>query len=190
MKKSEAVKEKIIEATISLIVESNGDVTNINTRAIADKAHVGIGLINYHFQTKENLIEICVAQMIGEVIAAFDPLTSEQTPTAQLKYVSKLVFDFLIDNPAVSRLSILSDYKNPNKTDNTIKSAMGFSRTLENIEMLENERFILAFAFTSVMQALFLRKNQSGELFGYDLNIKEQRDKVLDLLIDTMVGRI
>ena len=40
------------------------------------------------------------------------------------------------------------------------------------------------------MQALFLRKDLSKELFGYDINVKEQRDEVLDLLIDTLFGKV
>ncbi|MFP3153188.1 TetR/AcrR family transcriptional regulator [Lachnospiraceae bacterium ZAX-1] len=188
MKKSGEVREKIIETTISLITESEGDVASINTRSIAEKSHVGIGLINYHFQTKENLIEMCIERMIANVIVAFAPSIPKQNPAERLKFTAKLVADFLVDNPAVSRISILHDYKNPKKDDNTIKSAVGFNRTLGNIGISEKEQFILAFAFTSILQTLFLRKEQSCELFGYDFSIKEQRDKVLDLLIDNIFG--
>ena len=189
MKKSEEVKEKIIEVTISLIHESAGDVAEINTRAIAEKAHVGIGLINYHFQTKENLIEICVERMIGKVISVFAPSAPELTPTARLKHSVKLVFDFFIANPAVTRISILSDCKNPKQDDNTMKSVMGICKGSDDFKIPENKRFIFAFTLVSVMQAMFLRKDQSNEYFGYDLNIKKQRDEVLDLLIDNIFGR-
>ena len=188
MKKSKEVKEKIIGTTISLITESDGDVANINTRTIAEKANVGVGLVNYHFQTKENLIEICVERMIGEVIAEFAPVMAEGSPMAQLKQRTKLVFDFLIDNPAVSKISILSDHKNPKNEDNTMKSTMGICRALCDFGIPENDRVILAFALVSVMQALFLRREQSEELFGYDLHIKERRDEVLDLIIDNLFG--
>jgi AcrR family transcriptional regulator len=188
MKKSDEMKELIIKTTIDLITESDGDITTISTRAIADKAQVGTGLVNYHFQTKENLIEICVERMIGKVIAEFAPVVVETSPMAQLKHRAKLVFDFLIGNPAVSKISILSDHKNPKNDDNTIKSTMGICRALGDFGVPENDRFILAFALVSVMQALFLRREQSEELFGYDLHIKERRDEVLDLIIDNLFG--
>lgn len=190
MKKSEKVKERIIEAATSLITESAGDVANINTRAIAEKAGVGVGLINYHFQTKDNLIEICVERMIGEVIAAFSPETQAQSPVARLKHSAKLVMDFLVENPAVARISMLSDYKNPKGDDNTMKSAMSVKLVLGSSGLPEKEQLILAFALTSVMQALFLRKDRSGEVFGYDVNIKEQRDDVLNLLIESIFGEL
>lgn len=190
MNKTEEVKERIIEAAASLIQQSKGDVTGISTRAIADKANVGIGLINYHFQTKDNLIELCVERIISKVISAFKPapVPAEITAAALLKHVAKLVTDFLIENPAVSRISILSDYNNPKIMDNTIKSAIGFSGTLKKLSLSEKEQFLLAFALTSVIQALFLRKEMSKDLFGYDFLIKEQRDEALDLLVDNMLG--
>jgi hypothetical protein len=106
-----------------------------------------------------------------------------------LKHTAKQVFDLLVDNPAISRISFLSDHKNPKMNDNTVKSALGTCKVLSDVEIPEKERFVLAFALISIIQTLFLRKDQSGELFGYDMNVKKQRDKVLDLLIDTMFGR-
>jgi AcrR family transcriptional regulator len=190
MKKSAEVKERIIEATISLITKSSGDAANINTRAIAEAAGVGVGLINYHFQTKDNLIEICVERMIGEVIASFSPTLQEQQPLARLKHSAKLVMDFLIENPSVARISILTDCKTPKTDDNTIKSAMSAKTTLKSSELSDKEQFLLTFALNLTMQALFLRKDQSEEVFGYDINVKKQRDEALDLLIDSLFGKL
>jgi AcrR family transcriptional regulator len=67
MKSSEQVRQKIIDVTIDLINNSNGAIEAITTRSISQKAGIGVGLINYHFQTKENLIEICVQKIIGNV---------------------------------------------------------------------------------------------------------------------------
>jgi len=189
MKKSQEVKEKIIEATICLISESDGNLATINTRAIADKAQVGIGLINYHFQTKENLIEICVERMIGRYIFKISPSVLEQAPVSRLKHTAKRVFDLLMDNPAISRIFILSDQKNPKIDDNTVKSALGICKVLGDVGIPKDERFVLSFALISIIQTLFLRKDQSGELFGHDINVKKQRDDVLNMLIDTMFGK-
>ena len=184
MRKSDKVKERIMEAAIALITESSGDVTDINTRAIAERAGVGIGLINYHFQTKEHLIERCVERIIGDVISAFHPSfpPTVQTPIERLKHSTKLVGDFLMSNPAMSRISILSDFKNPRQTDNTMKSAMEVKAVAGDLEISEKGKEILAFSLISAMQALFLRKG----LLGYNMNNKEQRDELLDMLIDTL----
>lgn len=190
MKKSEAVKERIIEAAIALIKESQGDSEEVNTRAIAERAGVGTGLINYHFQTKEHLIEICVERIIGNVITDFNPPLQQdkQKPTERLKYLMQLVADFLMKNPAISRVSILSDCKFPRTDDNTIKSITGADHVTDGLNISAQEKKILTFALIASLQALFLRKEQSNDLFGYDMNIKEQRDAVLNLLIGRLFG--
>ncbi len=52
VKQDKGIKEKIIHATIELI-KKHGDISKITVRDIAANAGVGIGLINYHFQTKD-----------------------------------------------------------------------------------------------------------------------------------------
>ena len=190
MTKSDAVKERIIESAISLINEGKGDMAGVSTRAIAERANTGPALINYHFQTKERLIEICVERIIGDVIFSFSPELPKtaQTPVERLKYKAKMVMDFLIKNPAVSRLSMLGDFNNPKKTDNTMKSSLDCSKTLDGLAAPEKERLVLSFALTSVMQTLFLRKDLGKELFGYDIHIKKQRDELIDLLVGNLFG--
>ena len=73
MKDKEKVKETIINATTELIEQSGGEVKNITARAIADKSKVALGLINYHFESKENLVAICVQRIINKVLMSFAP---------------------------------------------------------------------------------------------------------------------
>ena len=192
MEKSIMAKEKIIEATMNLLLESKEDTENISIRAITKKAQVGIGLINYHFQTKERLIEIAVERIFNNAIIAFKPelsLGSDNT-TEWGRQGAKSKFDFLISNPAISRIFMLTDLKNPKAADNTMRSVELCNQAIDGIAVPDKQRFLLAFTFVSVVQTLFLRKDLSKELFGYDINVKEQRDEVLDLLIDTLFGKV
>ena len=192
MEKSMVVKEKIIEATMSLLLESKGNADEISTRAITKKARVGTGMINYHFQKKEHLIEIAVERIFNKAIIPYKP---ESTPAAKntgewVRQGAKSKFDFLISNPAIARIFMLTDLKNPKVADNTMRSAELCNQSVKGIAVSDKERFLLSFTFVSVMQALFLRKDLSKELFGYDINVKKQRDEVLDLLIDTLFGKV
>jgi AcrR family transcriptional regulator len=60
------IKETIIDATISLIESSGGLIENITMRAIAQKADVAVGLINYHFTSKKNLIDVMMNEKLNE----------------------------------------------------------------------------------------------------------------------------
>lgn len=187
MKKSEELKGKIIEAATELIINSDGDIQKITTRNIAEKANVGVGLINYHFQTKENLIELCVQRIIENVILNFKPSIEENiSSTERLKRVAKMVADFLINNEAVSRISILGDMANPKTDDNTTKTMRGFNLALGECKVAENEKSILIFILTSIMQSIFLRKDICFQLFNINFYDKRERDLFLDFLIDRL----
>jgi AcrR family transcriptional regulator len=110
MKKSSNIKENIIEVTTELIRQSGGDINDITIRMIAEKANVGTGLINYHFQSKENLITLCVQRIIENVVMEFSPLDRHyQNDRERLTDWAIQVFDFLFENKAISRISILGD---------------------------------------------------------------------------------
>lgn len=184
MGKSTAVKETIISATIDLVGKSHGNVSEITTRMIADRANVGLGLINYHFQTKEKLMEICVQRMIGEVISSFRPVdTHYRNSRERLIGWAVQVFDFLFENQAVSRLSILGDLSHFSLNNNSDNSKKGFMLAIAD-DMDEREQNLLAFTLTSTMQTAFLANHISKEMLGYDLRDKAERDRfIADLVV-------
>lgn len=71
MKENNEVKEIIINTTMELINECNGDVGKITMRKIAQKADIGLGLINYYFGNKNQLITICVQRHVPVICESF-----------------------------------------------------------------------------------------------------------------------
>ena len=64
-------KERILQAAIELLAEFE----TITVRQIAERAEVGIGSINYHFQSKDNLLNEAVGRMMGDQAARwYEPL--------------------------------------------------------------------------------------------------------------------
>ncbi|GIO37244.1 TetR family transcriptional regulator [Paenibacillus antibioticophila] len=178
-------KKAIVDATIELIQESGGNIEELTVRTIAERSNVGIGLINYHFQTKENLIEVSVQQIIGEVISKFKPdMNGNLNRIEQLKNVVKSVADFLAGNPSVARISILGDFKTPKTFDNTMQTVKGFGLSLKDVNFPDKDKTLLMFMITSVLQTVFLRRELSEELFGYHFDDKVQRDRFIDVIMD------
>lgn len=177
------IKNKILNVTKELIKKGDGDINKITIRAIAERADIGVGLINYHFQNKDNLIEICVQQMIGDVVNSFRPdLDSTAATVEQLTATAKQVADFLFSNEAISRISILSDMKNPTGNDNSIKTMLGFFSILkDNIDEAEGKK--LVFALTAILQSIFLRRDASCDILGIDVSDKNDRDEFIELII-------
>ena len=66
-------KEKIIDFTINLIKKYQGNLEKVTIREIASLGNWNVGLINFHFKNKENLIKICVNKIIEGVVFNYSP---------------------------------------------------------------------------------------------------------------------
>ena len=154
MKDKEKVKETIINATTELIEQSGGEIKNITARSIADKSGVALGLINYHFESKENLIAICVQGIVNKVLMNFAPDKKDYTEPDGLTDKQRLIsfaqqtFDFLFDNYAIIKISILSDFKDYKPLCNSVYTQMGFRFALRG-NIPENKKQLIAFSLVS-----------------------------------------
>lgn len=185
--KSAEVKERIIEVTIGLIQNSNGNAHDITTRDIAEKAKVGNGLINYHFTTKENLIAICVQRIIGQVVTGFTPnIDHMQTPQERMTYAAVQVFEFLFANPAISRISILGDLTNPARESNTVKSQQSICHVLGD-SMEDADKQMFSFVLASTMQTAFLANQYGDTMFGFTLDTKTSREDFIKRVVDMLL---
>lgn len=179
------MKDKIIDVTIGLIKENNGNIDKITIREIAKRAEIGVGLINYHFQSKKNLIEICVQKIISEAIAQSKPDIENMTPIEKLKHSVKIPVDFLMENPEISTISVLNDLMHGQANDNSFKTLARYYYYAENCKSDKNTFFKTAFLIHG-LQGLFLRRTLYREKF--DLSDKAQRDKLIDDLVERLFG--
>ena len=193
MKKDNS-KELLIEATINLINEYNGDVSKVTIREIATRSGVAIGLINYLFVNKDNLITICVQKIILNVVTTFTPnlnidssLDNNSKDKYKLSATAKQVFEFLFNNKSIARISILNDYKDYSDKSNSSMTIKGFTRLLGDLEVDELKKERIAFYLTSTMQVAFIRSLSNSNYLGYDFTNKESRDKFIDDLIDKLL---
>lgn len=171
--------EAILEATQALILESGGDAACVTIRQIANRAGISVGLVNHYYASKELLLEACVQRMIGGVIDAFQPvLPADASLREKLNRIASQVTDFLIDNPQISRISILGDMRNPDARDNTMGTVFGLSNTISG-GASDRESGLRAFCLVAILQAAFLRKDVILETMGLDYHNKQDRDAFL-----------
>ena len=190
MKEDLQAKERIIEAATQLIKES-GHPEQVTIREVAARAAVGVGLVNYHFQTKENLINQCIQRIISKVIDQFEPLSQslDLEPAAKLRYLAKVNLDFLINNAGFSRTSITTDMLSPHSGDNTMQTTKAYLPLLHEVcgkGIADSEILFLFHMLISTVQSAFLRKDVLSEVMGIDLSVKSQRDLFIDKIIDTV----
>lgn len=184
------VKDKIMDAATNLIGECVS-IENVTIRDIAAKAGVGVGLINYHFQTKENLINQCVQKIIGNVIYKFHALYQSLTmePLDKLRFMAKSTCSFLVQNQGISRTSILSDLFAGSCSDNTsqtIEAYLPVMREIYGESKSDKELYLSAYILISTLQSVFLRRNVFMQNAEMDFFNKEQRELLIDDIIDTI----
>ena len=188
MDKNENVKNRMIKVTTDLIEQYNGNTRSITARMIAEKAGIGLGLINYHFGNKENLITECVQRIIGKVVSGFQLTQPYTTDKERLTACAIYVFDFLFENSAISRISILGDFQNYTETCNSVLTQQGFSFSLKN-DISNDDKKILVFILTAAMQAAFLGSEAIEQILGYDFTKSEDRASYIRKLIDILFER-
>lgn len=187
MQKSEKTRERILESTLALMREGGHDLEALTIRGIAERAGVSVGLINHHFGSKEKLVEQCVQRIIGGVISAFTPSIPTADPVGKLQCVAKQVADFLMNNPAISRQSILGDLAHPEAADNTMRTAEGFARRFAGA--VPNQADLRrAFLLTAILQVSFLRKETLADSIGIDFFSKPERDAYIDAWVEQIYG--
>lgn len=190
MDKNANVKNRIIEVTTELIEQNNGNIKDITARMIAEEADIGLGLINYHFGSKEKLITECVQRIIGQVVAGFHMEQEFQTDKERLAAWATYVFNFLFEHYAISRVSILGDFQNYTENCNSVLTQRGFSLSLKN-GISNEDKSMFVFILTAAMQAAFLGSETVIQLLGYDFTKITDRaayiGKLVDILFEGMV---
>jgi AcrR family transcriptional regulator len=186
------IKEKIISTTISLIERSDGLLENITVRDIAQKADVAVGLINYHFGSKKNLIEICVQRIISHVMETFSGTDNSADKEAianknnvDIASFTTNVFTFLTNNPEISKISMLGDFSQPATESNSSVSYKAIFKAIPDTQP-ENIRKIKAFMLLSTIQSAFLNRLISNELLGFNLNDKDDYSSFFQLVTEIL----
>ena len=195
MKNSNDIKEIIITSTIELIEQSNGDIKKITSRSIAEKSGIALGLINYHFKSKEKLIALCVQRIINKVLMNFSPDKVNYSEADGLTDKERLIsfaqqtYDFLFANYPLIKISILSDYANYLPQSNSALTQMGFRFALRD-NIPEDKKKLISFSLTSIMQTAFLSGENSIAITGYNLMEKDSRDRFISDTVSTLMEGI
>lgn len=188
-------KKEILDATIALIEARGSDPSSITIRDICDAVGVGAGLVNYHFQTKENLVAQCVQVMVGDVIGRFDAIAStvaDLAPAERLRFMAKSTCSYLVAHENMSRISILTDLTSGGPDDNTSQTVAAYLPLIRQAcpdGMSEEELRRRTYLMVLTIQGLFLRSATLGDGVGGDFHDQQQRDDLVDAVIDLCLGR-
>ena len=173
-------RETLIQAASALIEEKGERLDELTVREICKKAGVGLGLVNYHFRSKDKLIELCIERMVNKVVEQFQHIrekTAALTPFEKLNDLGNMTLSFLFEHQAMARISILTDMQTPKANDNTHRTYAAYLPLVSacrpdwNAETVKRKTFCLI----TMMQQVFLRQEAASQLFGIDLKNETAR---------------
>ena len=188
------IKELLIDQTIALIKESDGKPESITARAIAQRSGVALGLINYHFGSKDNLLAECSNKIINDLLSSMKPglIKAEDdglSDRERLTVYAKQTFEYLFANRAIVKMSILSDFSSYRADSNSALTQKGFQMAIRG-DIPEKKKRLIAFSLASSMQTAFLAADESKKITGYDLNTKKGRGSFIEDTVNMLMGEI
>ncbi|MCI9463209.1 MAG: TetR/AcrR family transcriptional regulator [Lachnospiraceae bacterium] len=186
-------KETIMEAAISLIEEKGDCLEEITMREISKRAGVGLGLINYHFENKEKLIELCVERIINGIVEKFRGMkecVKDRTPFEKLDALGNMTLTFLFEHRAVSKISILSDMRFPQEYDNTRLTMQAYLPLVADCrpDWDEEKVYQMTYCLISCMQSVFLRADVLLQTRGIDLRNAKERSAFYTKMLKNIVS--
>lgn len=179
-------KERIIKAAAEILDEVN-DIEKITVRQIAQRANVGIGLINYHFRSKDNLFGMVVGKMMAEKAAGF--ITpgnySNLEPVAKLKAMLKELYSLGSQYEKLNQFTIMKGIQNGD-----IQTQLFIIPVLREIfgnSADEMQLRIIAMQIILPIQVTALCPSSFKIYSGIELHNEIQRNIFIDNLIDNLV---
>ena len=176
------VKEKIISATIELLEEQN-DTDRITMRLIADRAGVGLGLINYHFKTREALINDAIGQMMFHAVKPHlsIPSSVDSDPKEAIRSIFKATSDigarYALGRFAVQYALLQGNMEVPAMIVPLVRQFYG--KRKDDLEIR-----LIAFSMVTVMQAAYIRGDAFRLYAGLDIQNEQMRNELIDRIID------
>ncbi len=186
-------KEAIMQAAIDLIKEKGDRMDEITVRDICKRAGVGLGLVNYHFESKDNLIELCVERIVNGVVDRFRSIrekTEGLTPFEKLDCLGSMTLTFLFEHYAVAKISILADMKTPKGEDNTQRTYLAYLPLVSACRPEWDKATVeyKTFCLIAIMQQVFLRHEALLHTQGIDLTDPAVRKSFHTQILHDILG--
>ncbi len=182
-------RERILQAALELLSEE-ADPDRITTRQIAERARVGIGLINYHFQSKDNLLQLAVARVAGDIADVWQQLLdpSIPDPLERLKSMLKANAKAALDNYKFARIAISYDLLHGNMEVPQV--LLPVLREIYGRGKDEQDLKVIALMLVATMQLIFIRHAVFRKYAGVDVFNAAQRDRWIDLMLENLIHSI
>lgn len=161
--------------------------SEITVADITKRASVGNGMVNYHFQSKESLINEAIKEInVQSQKTLAEKLMPYRDALAEVR-LSAIVKEFMncsVNNTDVCKIAILNDLLNDTGMRHILYNFDMFNDCIN--ELCENNPQLIwlkKFALISFINCIHLKANTVKNETGFDLYNKKKRDELIDIYI-------
>lgn len=186
MSKKEDTRQHIIDCVITCI--KNGTTyEQLSMRNISKSAGVSLGLINYHFQSKDVLINIATEAMLAESVTRCQVkmALSNVTPEERLIAFILDLTDVFYENLDITKLYLTSSFNG-----GSLQSSLFIIPILREIfpSVEEKSLKIKALQIVLPMQYAFIREDIFNPYMGIDESIHvDDAKKIIEKMIRNII---
>ena len=176
-------KEKILRAVQEMLQEGLS-AEDITIRQIAKRAEIGIGTINYHYQSKDKLLSDAVGELMNTLASG---LGQEQStdPHQKLRQFLMTIAEMSLQYYEISRIHVTYDLE---QGDFSIcYYIMPLLAEIFKGSKNEKEIKLAAIEVITSMQSIFLKKEAFFKFTGIDLQNPEQRAEAMDIVLNNII---
>lgn len=179
-------RNRIINTAIEILDEVI-DPDKITVRQIAERANVGIGLINYHFKTKDNLLAIAIGDVMAKMAADFNTPRNyvDSEPISKLKTMLKELFSFAERHEKLLRFTVTHGVLNGDMEAQLF--LIPVLREIFGDQKDEIHLRIIALQILLPIQVVSISPSAFHLYSGIDLYNEGQRNKFIDTLVENLV---
>lgn len=181
-------KEKLLDATFALMEETD-DPLNVTSRQIAERAGAKPSMINYCFDSRENLIYQTFQKQYLNFLEDKEItklIASDITPRELLKKLHFIVAKCLVENPKFTKA--ITPYVLFNRDLSQDSFSFAYVKKHYAGRKTDKECKLIAYEMSSMMQLIICRKEDIKKDFGIDLNKEKELKKYIDMRIDLLLG--
>lgn len=180
-------KQRILQAVIALLGETP-DPEKITVRQIARRADVGTGLINYHFGSKEALLNEAIGTLMREE-AGLDapalPADAGGAPVERIRTLLKQTTKVALRFPSLGRM--LAKYALLGGDYGAERTLLPLLREHFGRALSEPEIRVTAIQIVAPLQVMAVRAEDVEVFAGLDLFDEATADQVIDRLVDNVL---
>ena len=162
------------------------DAEKITVRQIADRANVGVGLVNYHFGSKDGLLASLVAEKMANMVRGMQTAAdAELLPKQRLQLMLTRLFDYSVEYLPLVRFMVRQNIE-----DGEMGSALTLVPFLKDIfgsDADEMRLRVIALQILYPIQITGLVPEKFKLFSGIDIMNTEERSEFVSQLINNIM---